>query len=176
MYKMLKLMNTTRRLMDEVKDTSPDLVLLNVRFRAIMGIMEERDNIQIWTDEEGNQRIVLLDIDQEIIVGEDLGMNEIVETWQKFNEIFGDDLTEIAKTLMADFKTVSEEIDTNLCLITRIQENIEKIHTLRNEFDTEGMPARIDMNESVDESIDSARTCLEALDSIQRIFPDSPWR
>ena len=60
MYKMLKLMNTTRRLMDEVKDTSPDLVLLNVRFRAIMGIMEERDNIQIWTDEEGNQRIVLL--------------------------------------------------------------------------------------------------------------------
>ena len=161
MYKMLKLMNTTRRLMDEVKDTSPDLVLLNVRFRAIMGIMEERDNIQIWTDKEGNQRIVLLDIDQEIIVGEDLGMNEIVETWQKFNEIFGDDLTEIAKTLMADFKTVSEEIDTNIFLMKEILENI---HILRNE----GMPARIDMNES----IESARTCLEALDSIQRIFPE----
>ena len=154
-------MNTTRRLMDEVKDTSPDLVLLNVRFRAIMGIMEERDNIQIWTDEEGNQRIVLLDINQEIIVGEDLGMNEIVETWQKFNEIFGDDLTEIAKTLMADFKTVSEEIDTNIFLMKEILENI---HILRNE----GMPARIDMNES----IESARTCLEALDSIQRIFPE----
>ena len=92
-YKVLELMNTTSRLMNEVKDTSPDLVLLNVRFRAIMAIMEERDNIQIWTDEEGNQRIVLLDINQEIIVGEDLGMNEIVETWQKFNEIFGDDLT-----------------------------------------------------------------------------------
>lgn len=161
MYKMLKLMNTTRRLMDEVKDTSPDLVLLNVRFRAIMGIMEERDNIQIWTDEEGNQRIVLLDKNQEIIVGEDLGMNEIVETWQKFNEIFGDDLTEIAKTLMADFKTVSEEIDTNIFLMKEILENI---HILRNE----GMPARIDMNES----IESARTCLEALDSIQRIFPE----
>ena len=154
-------MNTTRRLMDEVKDTSPDLVLLNVRFRAIMGIMEERDNIQIWTDEEGNQRIVLLDKNQEIIVGEDLGMNEIVETWQKFNEIFGDDLTEIAKTLMADFKTVSEEIDTNIFLMKEILENI---HILRNE----GMPARIDMNES----IESARTCLEALDSIQRIFPE----
>ena len=161
MYKMVKLMNTTRRLMDEVKDTSPDLVLLNVRFRAIMGIMEERDNIQIWTDKEGNQRIVLLDINQEIIVGEDLGMNEIVETWQKFNEIFGDDLTEIAKTLMADFKTVSEEIDTNIFLMKEILENI---HILRNE----GMPARIDMNES----IESARTCLEALDSIQRIFPE----
>ena len=30
------------------------------------------------------------------------------------------------------------------------------------------MPARIDMNES----IESARTCLEALDSIQRTFPE----
>ena len=88
-------------------------------------------------------------------------MNEIVETWQKFNEIFGDDLTEIAKTLMADFKTVSEEIDTNIFLMKEILENI---HILRNE----GMPARIDMNES----IESARTCLEALDSIQRIFPE----
>ena len=135
MYKMLKLMNTTRRLMDEVKDTSPDLVLLNVRFRAIMGIMEERDNIQIWTDKEGNQRIVLLDIDQEIIVGEDLGMNEIVETWQKFNEIFGDELTEIAKKLMADFKTMSEEINKNIFLMKEIEENF---HILRNE------PARID--------------------------------
>ena len=73
---------------------------------------------------------------------------------------------------MADFKTLSEEINTNICLMERIQENIENIHTLRNEFDTEGMPARIDMNESVYESIDSARRCLEALDSIQRIFPE----
>ena len=136
-------------------------MLVSFATQCIMGIMEERDNIQIWTDKEGNQRIVLLDINQEIIVGEDLGMNEIVETWQKFNEIFGDDLTEIAKTLMADFKTVSEEIDTNIFLMKEILENI---HILRNE----GMPARIDMNES----IESARTCLEALDSIQRIFPE----
>ena len=75
-FKVLELMNTTSRLMNEVKDTSPHLVLLNVRFRAIMGIMEERDNIQIWTDKEGNQRIVLLDKNQEIIVGENLGMNK----------------------------------------------------------------------------------------------------
>ena len=109
-----------------------------------------------------------------------LEVNEIVETWQKFNEIFGDELTEIAKKLMADFKTMSEEINKNICLMKRIQENI---HILRNEFeqDTEGMqffkkyflifcrmPARIDMSES----IDSARRCLVALDSIQRIFPE----
>ena len=170
-YKVLELANTTRRLIDEVKDTSTDLVLLTVRLRAIMGIMEERDGIQIFTDEEGNQTIVLLDLDQEIIVDEDwvdLELNEIVETWQKFNEIFGDELTESAKKLMSDFKTMSEEINTNICLMKRIQENIENIHTLRNESDTEGMPARIDMNEC----IDSARRSLEALDSIQRIFPE----
>ena len=174
-YKVLELTDTTRRLIDEVKDYSTDLVLLTVRLRAIMGIMEEKDGIQILTDEEGNQMIVLLDLDQGIIVGEDwvdLELNEIVETWQKFNEIFGDELTESVKKLMADFKTMSEEINTNICLMKRIQENIENIHTLRNEFDTEGMPARIDMNESVYESIDSARRWLEALDSIQRIFPE----
>ena len=180
-YKVLA--NTTRRLIDEVKYTSADLVLLTVRLRAIIGIMEEKDGIQILTDEEGNQMIALLDLDQEIIVNEDwvdLELNEIVETWQKFNEIFGDELTEIAKKLMADFKTMSEEINKNICLMKRIQENI---HILRNEFeqDTEGMQffkkyfssfcritARIDMSES----IDSARRCLEALDSIQRIFPE----
>ena len=137
-----------------------------------MGIMEEKDCIQILTDEEGNQMIVLLDLDQGIIVGEDwvdLELNEIVETWQKFNKIFGDELTESVKKLMADFKTMSEEINTNICLMKRIQENIENIHTLRNEFATlEGMLARIDMSES----IDSARRWLEALDSIQRIFPE----
>ena len=180
-YKVLA--NTTRRLIDEVKYTSADLVLLTVRLRAIMGIMEEKDGIQILTDEEGNQMIGLLDLDQEIIVKEDwvnLELNEIVETWQKFNEIFGDELTEIAKKLMADFKTMSKEINKNICLMKRIQENI---HILRNEFeqDTEEMqffknkflifcrmPARIDISES----IDSARRCLEALDSIQRIFPE----
>ena len=171
-YKVLELTDTTRRLIDEVKDYSTDLVLLTVRLRAIMGIMEEKDGIQILTDEEGNQMIVLLDLDQGIIVGEDwvdLELNEIVETWQKFNEIFGDELTESVKKLMADFKTMSEEINTNICLMKRIQENIENIHTLRNEFATlEGMLARIDMSES----IDSARRCLEALDSIQRIFPE----
>ena len=180
-YKVLA--NTTRRLIDDVKYTSADLVLLTVRLRAIMGIMEEKDGIQILTDEEGNQMIGLLDLDQEIIVNEDwvdLELNEIVETWQKFNEIFGDELTEIAKKLMADFKTMSKEINKNICLMKRIQENI---HILRNEFeqDTEEMqffknkflifcrmPARIDISES----IDSARRCLEALDSIQRIFPE----
>ena len=180
-YKVLA--NTTRRLIDDVKYTSADLVLLTVRLRAIMGIMEEKDGIQILTDEKGNQMIVLLDLDQEIIVNEDwvkLEVNEIVETWQKFNEIFGDELTEIAKKLMADFKTMSKEINKNICLMKRIQENI---HILRNEFeqDTEEMqffknkflifcrmPARIDISES----IDSARRCLEALDSIQRIFPE----
>jgi hypothetical protein len=132
-----------------------------------MEIMEEKNGIQILTDEEGNQMIVLLDLDQEIIVDKDwvdLELNEIVETWEKFNEIFGDELTESAKKLISDFKTMSEEIKENIHLMKRIQENI---HTLRDEFeqDTEGMPARIDMNES----IDSAKRCL---DSIQSIFPE----
>ena len=165
-YKVIELANTTRGLIAEVKDTSTDLVLLNVRLRAIMGVMEEKDGIQILTDEEGNQMIVQLDLDQEIIVGEDwidLELNEIVETWQKFNEIFGYELTESAKKLMADFKTISEVISKNIWLMKRIQENI---HLLRDEFehDTEG----VDMNDS----IDSERRCLEALDSIQRIFPE----
>ena len=57
-YKILELTDTTRRLIDEVKDYSTDLVLLTVRLRAIMGVMEEKDGIQILTDEEGNQMIV----------------------------------------------------------------------------------------------------------------------
>ena len=181
--KVLELTISNSRLTDEVNDHNKDIRLLNTRVQAIIGIMGEKDNISIVTDEEGNQMIALLDLDQEIIVNEDwvkLEVNEIVETWQKFNEIFGDELTEIAKKLMADFKTMSEEINKNICLMKRIQENI---HILRNEFeqDTEEMqffknkflifcrmPARIDISES----IDSARRCLEALDSIQRIFPE----
>ena len=124
-YKVLELANTTRRLIDEVKDTSTDLVLLTVRLYAIMEIMEEKNGIQILTDEEGNQMIVLLDLDQEIIVDKDwvdLELNEIVETWEKFNEIFGDELTESAKKLISDFKTMSEEIKENIHLMKRIQD------------------------------------------------------
>ena len=171
---------------------SRNIYIINFAYITTTTISYERRPIRYaredpWsrytTDEEGNQMIALLDLDQEIIVNEDwvdLELNEIVETWQKFNEIFGHELTEIAKKLMADFKTMSEEINKNICLMKRIQENI---HILRNEFvqDTEGMqffkkyfsifcrmPAKIDMSES----IDSARRCLEALDSIQRIFPE----
>ena len=38
-YKVLELTDTTRRLIDEVKDYSTDLVLLTVRLRAIMGTL-----------------------------------------------------------------------------------------------------------------------------------------
>ena len=176
-YKVLELSVSIRRLMDEVKDLSDDLILLSTRLQAIIGIMEEKEGILILTDEEGNQIIALLDLEQEIIVDTDedwvdLELNEIVETWENFNEVFGDELTERAKTSMMDIKAMSEEIKENISLMNRIKEDIsELVQILTNDFgqDTpERMTARL---ESLNESNDSATKCLEDLESIQSIFP-----
>ena len=198
-YKVLQLSNSISRLIDEVKDLNNDLILLSTRLQAIFRIMEEKDGILILTDEEGNQMIALLDLDQEIIVDTDedgtdlesmdtdedwvdleldthedwvgLELNEIVETWENFNEVFGDELTETAKTLMTDTKAMSEEIKDNVSLMNRIQEDIlELVQILRNDFgiDTEGMTDRL---ESLNENNDFATNCLEDLKSIQSIFP-----
>jgi hypothetical protein len=175
-YKVAQLSNSIRRLIDEVKDLSNDLILLNDRLQATIGIMEEKEGILILTDEEGNQMIALLDLDQEIIVDGDedwvdLELNEIVETWENFNEVFGDELTETAKTLMTDTKAMSEEIKENVSLMNRIQEDMfELVQILRDDFgqDTEGITARL---ESLNESNDAATECVEDLESIQSIFP-----
>ena len=176
-YKVLELSVSIRRLMDEVKDLSDELILLSNHLQAIIGIMEEKEGILILTDEEGNQIIALLDLDQEIIVDTDedwvdLELNEIVETWENFNEVFGDELTERAKTSMMDIKAMSEEIKENISLMNRIKEDIsELVQILTNDFgqDTpERMTARL---ESLNESNDSATKCLEDLESIQSIFP-----
>ena len=176
-YKVLELSVSIRRLMDEVKDLSDELILLSNHLQAIIGIMEEKEGILILTDEEGNQIIALLDLDQEIIVDTDedwvdLELNEIVETWENFNEVFGDELTERAKTSMMDIKAMSEEIKENISLMNRIKEDIsELVQILTNDFgqDTpERMTARL---ESLKESEDSATKCLEDLESIQSIFP-----
>ena len=176
-YKVLQLSNSISRLIDEVKDLNNDLILLSTRLQDIFGIMEEKDGILILTDEEGNQIIALLDLDQEIIVDTDedwvdLELNEIVETWENFNEVFGDELTERAKTSMMDIKAMSEEIKENISLMNRIKEDIsELVEILTNDFgqDTpERMTARL---ESLNESNDSATKCLEDLESIQSIFP-----
>ena len=185
-YKVLQLSNSIGRLIDEVKDLNDDLILLSTHLQDIIRIMEEKEGLLILTDEEGNQMIALLDLDQEIIVDTDnsdedwdddedwvdLEPIEIVETWENFNEVFGDELTERAKTSMMDIKAMSEEIKGNISLMKRIQEDIhELVQILTNDLgqDTpEGMTARL---ESLNESNDSATKCLEDLESIQSIFP-----
>jgi hypothetical protein len=188
-YKVLQLSNSIGRLIDEVKDLSDDLILLYTHLKDIIGTMEEKEGLLILTDEEGNQKIALLDLDQEINSDTDedwvdlepmdtdedwvdLEPIEIVETWENFNEVFGDELTERAKTSMMDIKAMSEEIKENVSLVNRIHEDIlELVQILRNDFghDTpEGMTARL---ESLNESNDSATKCLEDLESIQSIFP-----
>ena len=188
-YKVLQLSNSIGRLIDEVKDLSDDLILLNTHLQDIIRIMEEKEGLLILTDEEGNQMIALLDLDQEINSDTDedwvdlepmdtdedwvdLEPIEIVETWENFNEVFGDELTDRAKTSMMDIKAMSEEIKENVSLVNRIHEDIlELVQILRNDFgqDTpEGMTARL---ESLNESNDSATKCLEDLESIQSIFP-----
>ena len=176
-YKVLQLSNSIGRLIDEVKDLSDDLILLYYHLKDIIGTMEEKEGLLILTDIEGNQKIALLDLDQEINSDTDedwvdLEPIEIVETWENFNEVFGDELTERAKTSMMDIKAMSEEIKENVSLVNRIHEDIlELVQILRNDFgqDTpEGMTARL---ESLNESNDSATKCLEDLESIQSIFP-----
>ena len=177
--KVLELTISNSRLTDEVNDHNNDILLLNTRVQAIIGIMGEKDNISIVTDEEGNQMIALLDLDKEVpenMVEEDgnwVFVNEILETWPKFNEIFGDELTESAKQLMTDLKAITEQIKEHVCLLKRIQENIfDLIQILRNENEQDLLTAMENDIDSNHESIVTAFRCLEDLDRIRSIFPE----
>ena len=177
--KVLELTISNSRLTDEVNDHNNDILLLNTRVQAIIGIMGEKDNISIVTDEEGNQMIALLDLDKEVpenMVEEDgnwVFVIEILETWPKFNEIFGDELTESAKQLMTDLKAITEQIKEHVCLLKRIQENIfDLIQILRNENEQDLLTAMENDNDSNHESIVTAFRCLEDLDRIRSIFPE----
>ena len=177
--KVLELTISNSRLTDEVNDHNKDIRLLNTRVQAIIGIMGEKDNISIVTDKEGNQMIALLDLDNEVpenMVEEDgnwVFVNEILETWPKFNEIFGDELTESAKQLMTDLKAITEQIKEHVCLLKRIQENIfDLIQILRNENEQDLLTAMENDIDSNHESIVTAFRCLEDLDRIRSIFPE----
>ena len=177
--KVLELTISNSRLTDEVNDHNNDIILLNTRVQAIIGIMGEKDNISIVTDEEGNQMIALLDLDKEVpenMVEEDgnwVFVIEILETWPKFNEIFGDELTESAKQLMTDLKAITEQIKEHVCLLKRIQENIfDLIQILRNENEQDLLTAMENDIDSNHESIVTAFRCLEDLDRIRSIFPE----
>ena len=177
--KVLELTISNSRLTDEVNDHNKDIRLLNTRVQAIIGIMGEKDNISIVTDKEGNQMIALLDLDNEVpenMVEEDgnwVFVNEILETWPKFNEIFGDELTESAKQLMTDLKAITEQIKEHVCLLKRIQENIfDLIQILRNENEQDLLTAMENDIDSNHESIATAFRCLEDLDRIRSIFPE----
>ena len=179
--KVLELTISNSRLTDEVNDHNNDILLLNTRVQAIIGIMGEKDNIRIVTDEEGNQMIALLDLDKEVpenMAEEDgnwVFVNEILETWPKFNEIFGDELTESAKQLMTDLKAITEQIKEHVCLLKRIQENIfDLIQILRNENEQDLLTAMENDIDSNHESIVTAFRCLEDLDRIRSIFPELP--
>ena len=176
--KVLELTISNSRLTDEVNDHNNDILLLNTRVQAIIGIMGEKDNISIVADEEGNEMIALLDLDKEVpenMVEEDgnwVFVNEILETWPKFNEIFGDELTERAKQLMTDLKAITEQIKEHVCLLKRIQENIfDLIQILRNESEQDLLTAMENDIDSNHESIDTASRCLKDLDHIRGIFP-----
>ena len=64
--KVLELTISNERLTDEVNDHNNEIVLLNTRVQALIGIMGEKDNISLVTDEEGNEMIALLDLDKEV--------------------------------------------------------------------------------------------------------------
>ena len=176
--KVLELTISNERLTDEVNDHNNEILLLNTRVQALIGIMGEKDNISLVTDEEGNEMIALLDLDKEVpenMVEEDgnwVFVNEILETWPKFNEIFGDELTERAKQLMTDLKVIKEQVKEHVCLLKRIQENIsDLIQILRNENEQDLLTAMENDMEDNDESIDTASRCLKDLDHIRGIFP-----
>ena len=176
--KVLELTISNERLTDEVNDHNNDILLLNTRVQALIGIMGEKDNISLVTDEEGNEMIALLDLDKEVPENMDeedgnwVFVEEILETWPKFNEIFGDELTERAKQLMTDLKAIKEQVKEHVCLLKRIQENIsDLIQILRNENEQDLLTAMENDMEDNDESIDTASRCLKDLDHIRGIFP-----
>ena len=176
--KVLELTISNERLTDEVNDHNNEILLLNTRVQALIGIMGEKDNISLVTDEEGNEMIALLDLDKEVPEnmveehGNWVFVEEILETWPKFNEIFGDELTERAKQLMTDLKAIKEQVKEHVCLLKRIQENIsDLIQLLRNENEQDLLTAMENDMEDNDESIDTASRCLKDLDHIRGIFP-----
>ena len=176
--KVLELTISNERLTDEVNDHNNEILLLNTRVQALIGIMGEKDNISLVTDEEGNEMIALLDLDKEVPEnmveehGNWVFVEEILVTWPKFNEIFGDELTERAKQLMTDLKVIKEQVKEHVCLLKRIQENIsDLIQILRNENEQDLLTAMENDMEDNDESIDTASRCLKDLDHIRGIFP-----
>jgi hypothetical protein len=176
--KVLELTISNERLTDEVNDHNNDILLLNTRVQALIGIMGEKDNISIVADEERNEMIALLDLGKEVPEnmvedGNWVFVSEILETWPKFNEIFGDELTESAKQLMTDLKAITEQIKEHVCLLKRIQKNVfDLIQILRNENEQDLLTAMENDIDSNHESIVTAFRCLKDLDHIRSIFPE----
>ena len=99
---------------------------------------------------------------------------DIVEDWQKFADIFGDDLTERTKTLAQHYE---EEIAKLRGNIRNYQQAIECFREASNIIQTTLMTARFNMEE-IEENIQRMETdvsqfteLLEAFTKTRNIFP-----
>ena len=194
--KLAELANVTRRLIFQVKDHNADIISINKRLRTLLSQMENEDGVIILADEEGNQFIGLMDLldtenekddldevkdqkqdnssDDEWIDIEDL--DDTIETWQQFNDVFGDELTNVAKDLMKDMVELTNSMDENIKLMQNIQENMEELFQIVRD----GLGQNILTLDSgaieetlinIQNGIYSGQKCLQDLKTIRKIFP-----
>ena len=177
-FSVAQLALETRRLISQVEDHKTDIDLLNLQLQDVVKIMEEQDQVLLLSDDEGNQFIGLLDLDTVYEVNEDddyleIELDDIVDTWIKFEEVFGNELLERAKKLVIDLEKMFEKVEGNLRLMQRIQENLkELVQTFKDDFGKDLMnEAMTSTLNNIEQSIDSGNECLADLQKIQRIFP-----
>ena len=125
-FSVAQLALETRRLISQVEDHKTDIDLLNLQLQDVVKIMEEQDQVLLLSDDEGNQFIGLLDLDTVYEVNEDddyleIELDDIVDTWIKFEEVFGNELLEMAKKkIVIDLENMSEIVEGNLILMQTI--------------------------------------------------------
>ena len=177
-FSVAQLALETRRLISQVEDHKTDIDMLNLQLQDVVKIMEEQDQVLLLSDDEGNQFIGLLDLDTVYEVNEDddyleIELDDIVDTWIKFEEVFGNELLERAKKLVIDLEKMFEKVEGNLRLMQRIQENLkELVQTFKDDFGKDLMnEAMTSTLNNIEQSIDSGNECLADLQKIQRIFP-----
>ena len=193
-YKVTQLADVTRRLILQVKDYNEDIISLNSRLQGILRLMEKKDGVLLLADEEGKQFIGLLEVldldtengkekeeeDEDLDEDEEwsdveLELDDVVETWGKYNEVFGDLLTDVAKELMNDWEELTKAMEVNFELMQKIQENIkELIDVMRDQFGQDITISNEAMNATlinIQNGIDNGQKCLEDLKTIRSIFP-----
>ena len=173
---IVRLSIESARLMDQVKDVKEDLRRLADMVNHVCSVLEDHENVLIYSDENGKQRIGLFN---RMIISDDdwediLEPTTMIDSWEKFQDIFGQDLTHTAQDAVLQITQLFQVIKENLELMERIEENFKAmISTMRDEFD---FPAHrierlVETTASLSEEREALSELLKHLAVVRDVFP-----